>query len=397
MYAQSGPTPYPTLRVQGTLREYLGETACYDDVAAASLTVDLVPEEDEGVDVACTVNSPATNVYDTYECFVTFRNDEPGITVDPDQSLAVQVEYLHERQYTATGVVEAPGACIAVDDLDPTEELIDINVATVSPEVLFQRDVLLYNQRPWAKIRNAGMVLYDSTPFFNFIPRQMNLFGGGDADDENVRQIGVGPESGVFTGQELETGTADISTKGWVKEDYTSRYYDGRDLFFSYTKARREAIRIASVSEISQDGVYLLVDQADTLQSFVLDAGSAAFFGEYDVVLYVDALTVSVDVFDPVSGGGDPASTLFFANSIDFASTASYVRGIFVTQTASIVEKNPPDTQGLKIVGNFVVYEDFLNARVMSDNSYPSLFVVFDPTLYVNLLPWISTQQYEWR
>jgi hypothetical protein len=69
---------------------------------------------------------------------------------------------------------------------------------------------------------------------------------------------------------------------------------------------------------------------------------------------------------------------------------------VVIGHIVSITETVDLETNGLKIVGNLVATEYFVNNRLVADNSVPSVFIDYDPGIYVEMLPYLSTSEYVW-
>ena len=56
-------------------------------------------------------------------------------------------------------------------------------------------------------------------------------------------------------------------------------------------------------------------------------------------------------------------------------------------------------TTSLKITGNLIAQSSYTNNRTSasSQNKAPSVFIDFDPSQYIDLLPYLSIDKYEWQ
>jgi hypothetical protein len=76
---------------------------------------------------------------------------------------------------------------------------------------------------------------------------------------------------------------------------------------------------------------------------------------------------------------------------IIFTSAVQAVGGVFIADTIEY-----QSTNGLKVKGNLISKKPIaLQSR--ADNTRPSLFVVFDPTVYRGLLDKLSIAKYDWK
>lgn len=181
-------------------------------------------------------------------------------------------------------------------------------------------------------------------------------------------------------------GYAPISQYHWsALYNYTPT--STKDDFLAYAKSKKEYKRITDLSAIDADGIYVW-DSA----SFPTLVSVPEAFNAYNVVLIVPTGSVTIDTqtFAPTK------AVALLAASIAFSANTNEAHGIFIAATITTGETT---NQGLKIVGNLIhqsASSPFVNERAWADNHKPSLYVVFDPALYIDLLPYLSTSLYQW-
>jgi hypothetical protein len=82
---------------------------------------------------------------------------------------------------------------------------------------------------------------------------------------------------------------------------------------------------------------------------------------------------------------------MILAKKITFSSSVTTAAGIFIAQTIEY-----QSTNGLKVLGN-LISKTAVTLQSRSDNTRPSLFIVFKPQMYLELLPYLSISKYDWQ
>ena len=155
--------------------------------------------------------------------------------------------------------------------------------------------------------------------------------------------------------------------------------------FLSYIKARKQHKVITSLAQINADGIYVW-DGALSITDAV-----KVRFDNYKIV-FISTGTVTINTnngLDPVNG-----SLAIIAPTITFTNIVEEANGIFI---ANDISTGSPANQGLKIIGNLIVQDSLTNDREWTNGNKPSLFIVFDQQKYIDLLPYLSTANYDWR
>jgi len=272
---------------------------------------------------------------------------------------------------TCAGVIETPGPTEI-----PTSTPASTPASTPTPTTVPA-------DNPWIKIRDSSF--YSPASLTNIIPLSITAY---DSDDDAAQRYfimtGSGSDPGLVSNSSTDTGTADVSSRKW-KTDYTQRVALAPGLFTQYIKSRKDYHTISDLSLINEDGVY--VWQVGI--PFPEITSVPAKFNSYNVLLIVsDTVSINMDNFNPTK------SIAIMASTIDFSSTVSQATGIFIANDVSL---GITDDKGLKINGNLIVTQTgFTNSRQWSDMSKPSLFIVFKPSIYIDLLPYLSTASYQW-
>ena len=242
-------------------------------------------------------------------------------------------------------------------------------------------NVNVTNPPPWLKLKNTSFISMSS--LVNNVPPTISLY---DADDTTDRQFIIG--SGGVTISDNSVTVSDyvqgtkVSTNNWYIASYTPAFSPNMTPanFNNYVLSRKNYKSVSDVAQITADGAYLLTSQT------TIGAVPA-----YNIVLIsTQNLTVS-NAFVPAE-----SVAIVTSGNIAFDTNVSEAHGIFIAG-GSI--NTGTQTTGLKIVGNLIAQGGLTNGRTQdaTGNAKPSVFIVFDSSMYTNLLPYLSTATYDWQ
>lgn len=370
---QPCPTPYPTVAISGNLKEYL-RGSCYPNISTNTLSVNIVPQSPTSVTTNCGVTPPAGQTRSSYRCTAVFNNysSVPGhIFPTPAQNLNLSAS---ATSYSSAYWTNA-NACTAT-----ANNSLPVDVSSGGSTV-YNKDIFFNNSSAWIKLKNSSFGSLGSLT--NVLPLNIAAY---DGDDDVLQRYfiinSVGNDPGLVTAQTINTGTAAVSIKGWKADSYTRATALTPSTFTQYVKSRKEHQIITNLSDLAEDKINLWQGN--------LTINNQANFNNKKVVLIVTG-TVTLDMpnFQPAN-----AALAILAQTINFTSSVNYAEGIFIAQT---INTGSNTSQGLKIKGNLVAFSSFVNGREWPDNSQPSVFIVFDQEQYIDLLPYLSTANYEWR
>ncbi len=244
---------------------------------------------------------------------------------------------------------------------------------------------------PWIKIRDGSFS--DVASLNNSIPTTVQPFGEDDPghrffiDNDDERSDN---EPGAITASSIDPSNMPTSSKGWKSTGSSSAFSSqlAPSLFYEYVKSRKEYV------DKTEEGINNLDTSKVNIYEGNLTIDTSAHFNNKNVVLVVNGnvtLNPTAGYFRPNNGYAMIVAT----GNLTFGGTITEAEGIFVatniyTGTA---------TKGLKITGNLIAKGSLTNNRSQpdSDNQKPSVFIVFDPSYYLNLLPLLSTSTYDWR
>lgn len=188
--------------------------------------------------------------------------------------------------------------------------------------------------------------------------------------------IGVGNYGGIHSGPRNWNDVMYITSKTFDKAQY-----------LTYIKSRKNYRTIRNMAEITAPGIYVW----DSSENITINTQPA-----HNYVLIVPNANVTIG---PLAGntfntGTQAKSVAIIANTITFADTLTEARGIFIADT---IHTGDNTSQGLKITGNIIATEDLRFNREWNpnENTRPSLYIVNEPKIYIDLLQYISTAIYE--
>lgn len=238
---------------------------------------------------------------------------------------------------------------------------------------------------PWPKLKDSSYVSRFRVQ--STIPNSPIAY---DSDDTTQPHFIIG-DGGVVISRSISltslNSNAKASTKDWKFGNYSDMLpptLTPSD-YELYVRGRKEHKDIDSLNEIDGDGIYSLKSTAD----LNIDSVPAAF-NLYNVVLIAHG-TVNINVtnsFNPSK------SVAIVAPIVNFSPQTTDASGIFI---ANVVNTGSTTNQGLKINGNLIAQDTFNIQRRWSNLNRPTIFVVFKPEIYLDLLPYLSVASYNWQ
>lgn len=243
---------------------------------------------------------------------------------------------------------------------------------------------------PWIKLKNSSFISKNNLTVD--IPLIPIIY---DAADDTTQAFFIIGEAGVVAAPAINITHFNPAAKTGnpeYKAIYTPAYSMTPALFLSYIKARKEYIVITNLGEITGSGIYVY--------NGALTGSSALTNSNFTTSNVVLIATGDIEINETKFNSSDcisatkSAAILSTTGTISFADTTQCAAGIFIANT---IETGANTNQGLKIIGNLIAQTSLVNNREWPTNSQPSLFIKFDQTKYINLLPYLSTANYQWR
>lgn len=248
---------------------------------------------------------------------------------------------------------------------------------------------------PWSKLKDSSFISGERIQ--SYIPASPVAY---DSDDTTEPYFIIG-DGGAVSAPSLALKGLNSNAKANVN-DWQDPAYDmippamRPQEFISYVRGRKEYKTITSLDQIDADGIYFyqvpLVPEGDEVTVAPLEIASVpASFNQYNVVLITESpvkINVADDYFLPAK------SIAIVSPIINFAPNVKEAKGIFISVNT---DSGETEDQGLKIIGNLIVNGTFTDGRKWTNLNRPSLFVVFRPDMYLDLLPYLSVASYEWQ
>lgn len=207
-------------------------------------------------------------------------------------------------------------------------------------------------------------------------------------------------ETGVarIDGSRFETDR--INSKGWVLTDT-----DSRDALFSpnryldYAKTRKDFVSITDLSAIQNNRVNIYDPEAVGQVNDTVIISNATILNKSPYVLIVDGnLTITTDFNTTVAN----SIAIVVTGTLTIDGAVQNANALFFVNDLLLPSSGSPDgvNGGLQIVGNLIVYnglEQIDIERTRAENERPTVFIVQQIPMYLQLLPYFSTANYEWR
>ncbi len=242
---------------------------------------------------------------------------------------------------------------------------------------------------PWYKLKNSSY--HKSITLTVPIPASPGSFDGDDTDPINgIGFFDIGAAGLVSGGSDITINS--ISANGWAINNYTRTNLLTPAYFLEYVRSRKEYVTIDNLANL----VGSKINYLDT-PSLTISNGSV-FSGKTPLVLIVTG-NISIEQNIPE----DTSVAIIALGEIGIKSSVNSIGGIFIASSVDFASDFvTPDSTAtpLKIDGNIIAVNNGQTDRERSrtdDLSKPSIFVVVDPIKYVNLLPYLSTANYEWK
>lgn len=255
------------------------------------------------------------------------------------------------------------------------------------------KSVNVINPDPWYKLKDGS--LYKIGSHRINVSENIKKFSDSDLDDEEKRYViisSANSNSGIIlTGEEYKPGPEynpiTSNEKNWFFQNYGSFKVSLIENYVEYAKSRKEIKIINNFNEIEKNMINLIEDNQEINQEI---NNNAPF-----VLIINGDLTINKDNFNE-----NNLSLAIIAKKIIFSPNVKQVTGIFIAQEIEYGESDRT-LNGLKVIGNLISKNQIniknrYNEERRLDNFRPSLFIVFKPKMYLDLLPILSVINYDW-
>ncbi|MBP9691371.1 hypothetical protein KBD81_04805 [Candidatus Woesebacteria bacterium] len=264
------------------------------------------------------------------------------------------------------------------DDEDPTDTPpTPIPTSTPSPTPTPTPTPL-----PWYKLKSSSF--HSSQPLSNPIPAQITPFDSSDSGETSL--IIGGDSTGVVSAEgRIEVAPGTISPHGWSITDYQKNQGFLTDLtgFIQYARARKNVSVITELDQI-QSNMILIYEGNLELSEISPD--------EENFVLIIKGNVVIPDNLSHVFNPEKRSIAVIATGSLGINHMIREVNGILIANSYDLAHGVQSTVNPLKITGNLISYAQIENIkRERIDRLMPSVYVTFDPGMYEDLLPHLST------
>lgn len=379
------PSPYPTIHIAGTFQEDFGGGTCIPNMILDpnSLNLQVSASPNIGVTANCTKNATS------YACNVIIDN-QSGLCVSPNTTLTVSGVY---TGYSNIGWREGNSCSGAPVSLTAGIGNVDTNVP-----IFFTYGGGGVQPTPpgggagggggWFKLSNSGFInRYNGRQ--NFIPSSMSAYDSDDSVATRYPFINTAGSLVQSTPVDLgpngldASGNPMYSAQNWYTNGYSFNDDVSVSKYIDYVEARRQITKITSLSEITNDGIYI-----STTPLVISTADLPVFTGKRVVLV---AKNSSITITNNIDLGGGALALV--GSSIDIDPSVSEINAVILADSLQTGVGTTP----LKVKGNVSVKNAVGIYRVNTDARKPSLFVVYDPSIFVNLIEYLSTNTYDWK
>ena len=382
--ATSTPTPTPVpqpavVTINGSLQEYAGNT-CKIPISATTLSINVNPDDSKGV----TTNNPCPVVsQSSYSCTITF---DPTMGANLNQNLNLSVI---TTPYTSAYWTNNSACSNSANNVLPV-------VLNPGDQQNFSKDIF-FTVSDWVKLKNASVAATGALN--NVIPNFVDVF---DNDDNGARYYVINDSSNspgtVTAAGTINLGTAAASSYGWQGSNANVTRTMDVPTYAEYIKSRKTSFTISCndstcsnlKKDIKQTGsgyIYLINPRPGGNVTF----NDNGILGSTDKVVFLVQGDVKIDTVNQFNASGKSFAILS-TGTITITDKVDEVDGLYIANTITTDAK----VKGFKIVGN-LVSKTFVNNRTQDDKFKPSVFIVFDPKYYIDLLQLLSTSTYDWK
>lgn len=407
------PTLYPTVQINGSLKidESTTLNRCNTDFRYAGSTpvrpgLIISPGSSQPAGVTYNCNE-IKNGDTTYSCTVTVNNRiDPS--VNPIQNVQLDVPRVEGLQYRIHWI----GPC-TTNNCTPSTNCSDSNmyltfdVSKSNP--YFDRNIVLSSDDGWFKLKNASFNNVSQRD--NVFPLEIQKF---DNDDEAIGELIVGDGGLVTTNSTFGlSNTTAYSTNNWFSSGYSSKHLftntgSNVDAYMRYLK---DKVNDDEIIDITSD--LGLIERSTTNKLFkyngnlTIDSNTnLSLIDKKSLVLIVDGIVdfnVTSGIFNPANSIAIIAKTIKFydKNTVttpytNWTGVVKSAKGIFI---ADMIDLGQSMDIPIKVTGNLISLGSgaIENNRKNIDYQKPSIFVVFEPKIYLDTISAIGLKTFKWE
>ncbi|MFW5703516.1 MAG: hypothetical protein ACOCXQ_01655 [Patescibacteria group bacterium] len=281
--------------------------------------------------------------------------------------------------------------------------------------------------KPWIKMRSASFYsenLYISAGNNYYVPTNPDPFrevgeevAGEDASvtdqgdphlmAEDTTTVTVNGQSrkafepGVARVDDTNFDVERINEKGWALIGQGSRSVDFTpEQFLAYARNRKDNViltgEVTKLGAIENKKVNIYDPEAAGDVNDTISAGATAL-NKSPYVLVVDG---NLTITENINLDGSRNIAIIVTGELTFEEDVTVANALFVTNNLALPGTLGSGTYGLRIVGNLIVMngmEQISIQRSRTNDNKPTVFVVQSIRMYMELLPYFSTANYEWQ
>ncbi len=250
-----------------------------------------------------------------------------------------------------------------------------------------------YIPKLWYKMKDTSFHKFGGIQ--NVIPTTILPF---DADDNSDRQLDIVQGGVVTAGGDINVGTGTVSIREWALDTYTYSNRWTPSIFLEYAKGRKNyttvvdsgTIGTITGSEITKDAINIAPPG-----NFILDSASIQSKSPFTLIIQGDA-TITGEINPP-----EKSLAIVVTGKLNVEANVDTISGIFIAQSLDLASDIPigqTTSTTLKVNGNLIsMTAADLSKRKDDDIRKPSIFIVNKPDMYVDLLPYLSTRNYNYQ
>ena len=218
-----------------------------------------------------------------------------------------------------------------------------------------------------------------------------------DSSDTAANVFNQGASGIVAAQGAINVGTGTVSSSGWSKASQSIPSSFTAASFKDYVVTRKAVTTITSLAQITASGIYYYNGDLTIASDIAVNNVVLVVNGNVTLV-GTGGATKTFNTATPRSFALVVAGTPTSPKTLTFADTLTEAHGVFVADDIQFSANEVfPSSTPLKIVGNVSSSSGVSVMRERSSTkTAASLFIVFDPTVYVSLFDKLSIVKSSW-
>ena len=235
---------------------------------------------------------------------------------------------------------------------------------------------------PWCKYKDASIIT--NSAINNPIPASpLTPYDASDPGNRVLVDSSSANSAGVVGAQSISIGGAQVSATGW---DITGATFSPQFTIQEYI----DYVRSKKSSMVNEGSI---VSGKINILSGNQTITEASLSGKRPLIVIVEGNITLSSTTNILNQANEP-QVIISTGTITFSTTMTEANGIYI---ANNINFGTTANQGLKIIGNLVTESALSCTRQWSDTKKPGVFIVFDPSHYIEMIEMLSTTTYDWR